>query len=98
MHPRPLLKLACSSLDAVSMAFSMRLSSILQNNLLGTESKVIPLQFSQLQRPPFFDRLNVKPCPDQSLPGISSCFQIVWNRSVSTLVGIHISAFNSSAC
>lgn len=95
IQPRPLLNPACSSLSVESIAFSMRLSSILQNILLGTESRVIPLQLSQLPRSPFFGSANIRPLV-QSF-GITSCSQIFEKRSVNNLDAVLMSALNSSA-
>ena len=72
IQPLPLLNLACSSLSVVSIA----LSSILQNILPGTGSRVIPLQLSQLPRSRFFGSLNIRTPLLQSL-GTTSCSQIL---------------------
>ena len=94
--PLLLLNPACSSLSVESIAFSMCLSRIrLQNILLGTESRVIPLQLSQLPISPLFGNVNIRPLV-QSL-GITSCSQIYEKRSINNLDVVLKSALNSPA-
>jgi hypothetical protein len=60
IHPRPFLNPACSSLNFWSIASSIRMRMILQNTLLGTESRGIPLRLSQHCRSPFFGNLTIR--------------------------------------
>ena len=64
--------------------------------LLGTESRVIPLQLPQLPRSPFFGSVNMRPLV-KPLGIITSSSQIFQKRSVNNLDVVLISALKRSA-
>ena len=93
--PLPLLKPACLPLNLLltpSLVLSM---SNLRTSLLGTDVKVIPLQFPHSVRSPFFGILTISPC--FHVFGTFSCSQNVLNDFTSHFSVVFMSAFNNSA-
>ena len=89
-------KPACSSLNLSLIASSIRPSSTLQNTLLGTDRRVMPLQLSQTRRSPFFGSLTIRPLHQAS--GMVSSSHTLLKSSVSTLADVSVSALSISAC
>ena len=93
--PLPLLKPACSSLNLLLTPSFILSMSTLPNTLLGTDVKVIPLQFPHSVRSPFFGILTISPC--FHVFGTFSCSQNFLNNLTSHFSVVFISAFNNSA-
>ena len=91
----PLQKLACSCLIQLSAsAFSLfRITE--QKTVPGTDSRVMPLQFPQLLKSPFYGSLIMAPCLHSS--GTSSVVQIRLNSLVSSGMVTSLPCLSSSA-
>ena len=90
----PLLKSACSSLNLLLVPSLILSMSTLPNSLLGTDVKVIPLQFPHFVRSPFFGILTISLC--FRVFGTFSCSQNVLNKLTRHFSVVFMSAFNNS--
>ena len=90
------LDMSQSTLQSTLLTPSLILSmSTLPNTLLGTDVKVIPLQFPHSVRSPFFSILTISPC--FHVFGTFSCSLIILNNFASHFSVVRMSAFNNSA-
>ena len=92
----PLRNPACSLRSVESTAYTSRIIITLQNTLLGTDSRVIPLQLLQSDRFPFLGILTMVPHVHSC--GSCSCSQMLSNRGRSKSAARLGLIFSSSAC
>ena len=95
LHPFPFLNPACSFRNMLSIAVFILFIMILQNILLGIDSKVMPLQLLQLVRSPFFGIFTI--VPSNHVLGMTLSSHIFLKSGCNFSVAVTGSDLNSSA-